>query len=225
MSSGVRMASYYPQYSSSGLPPRQSPPPSNVSTMGTVTIVLALCLTAVYVAQGVAGYLAGDQYAAAARQGRPALDVATWADALVVVQVPLLIGAYAATCVWLYRARANAQILSPHLHHRRSPAWVWLGWWMPVVSAWFPYQVVRDVRSGSIRNRPPQAFLGLWWLSFLVLITMDRVVARLTSSTAPLTQQRADHLAPVHLVFAAVALIAGMLWVGVVAEITDNQTK
>jgi len=67
---------------------------------------------------------AGDQYAAAARQGRPALDVATWADALVVVQVPLLIGSYAATCVWLYRARANAQILSPHLHHRRSPAWM-----------------------------------------------------------------------------------------------------
>ena len=219
------MTSHYQPYHTGGLPPRQSPPPANVSAMGTVTIVLALCLTAVYVAQGVGGYLAADDYAAAVRHGRPALDVATWSDTLVLVQVPLMIAAYAATCVWLYRARANAEILSPHLTHRRGPAWVWLGWWMPVVNAWFPYQVVRDIRSGSIRNRPPQAFLGLWWLSFLVLITMDRVIARLTTSTTPLTQQRADHLVVVQLVFAAVALIAGMLWVGVVAEITDNQKR
>ena len=102
---------------------------------------------------------------------------------------------------------------------------MWLGWWMPIVSLWFPFQVLRDVRNGSIGTRPPRAFVGLWWAAFLAFITMGGVVSRMTSSTSPLTQEGADHILVASLLYGAVALVAGVLWIGVVREITDNQAE
>jgi hypothetical protein len=57
------------------------------------------------------------------------------------------------------------------------------------------------------------------------MLTMDQVVARLTSSTSPLTQEGADHILTAQLVCAGLALVAGTLWIGVVLEITGNQTE
>lgn len=116
--------SYYPD----GVPEPRREPLDNVSTIGTAAVVLAGCLTASYVAQGIGALLVTEEYAEAARDGRAAIDVLTWVDAVVLLQILLMLASYVVTCLWLSRARANALLLSPDVPHRRGRVWVWLGW-------------------------------------------------------------------------------------------------
>jgi hypothetical protein len=50
----------------------------------------------------------------------------------------------------------------------------WLGWWVPIVSVWFPFQVVRDVLRGS--RLPGSAVVGFWWAAWLTLAVTSTVV-------------------------------------------------
>ncbi len=47
----------------------------------------------------------------------------------------------------------------------------------------------------------------------------------MTASSSPLTQGGADRILYAQLASAGVALVAGGLWIGLVREITDNQTE
>lgn len=71
--------------------------------------------------------------------------------------------------VWLFRARANAEALTP-VRHRLGKPWLVLGWIVPVVSFWFPYQVVSDIwRASDPRRTGRRSGLVLaWWLVFLL---------------------------------------------------------
>src|SRR4051812_9233206 len=51
---------------------------------------------------------------------------------------------WAVASVWLTRARQNAMLLTWY-QPRRSEAWIWLAWIIPVVNFWFPKQIVDDV--------------------------------------------------------------------------------
>ena len=53
---------------------------------------------------------------------------------------------------------------------------MWLGWWVPIVNVWFPFQVLRDVRDGSIADQPAARPRRLWWAAFLVVVALDQVV-------------------------------------------------
>jgi Domain of unknown function (DUF4328) len=94
--------------------------------------------------------------------------------------------------VWLYRARDNAERMSP-LPHRRSRAWLILGWLVPIVSFWFPYQIVADIRAASLRDdRPdpdaaPSTNLLNWWWALFLLNSFGAVLAFAVSNTAPVT--------------------------------------
>ncbi len=78
--------------------------------------------------------------------------------------------------VWLFRARNNAEFTSA-LQHRRSKVWLVLGWVVPVVSLWFPKQIVDDIWRSSDPHTPASATdldsirkPGLvygWWAAFL----------------------------------------------------------
>ena len=102
---------------------------------------------------------------------------------------------------------------------------MWLGWWVPLVNLWFLFQVLRDVRESSSPVHPPRALVGPWWAAFLALVVLDQVVTQMTSSSSPLTQEGADRILYGQLAAAAAALVAGVLWIGLVREITDNQTE
>lgn len=69
-------------------------------------------------------------------------------------------------CVWLWRSRRFAVVVDPGAPHAREAAWVWLGWVVPVVAWWFPYQVVRDIREATVRDPADRG--GLWWGAWLV---------------------------------------------------------
>lgn len=77
--------------------------------------------------------------------------------------------------VWLWRVRKNAEQMAA-ARHRRERVWTWLGWLVPVVNFWFPYQVVADVHRTSDPDLPPQSptprrsapgWLLTWWLAFV----------------------------------------------------------
>ncbi|WP_327639663.1 DUF4328 domain-containing protein [Kribbella sp. NBC_00482] len=78
--------------------------------------------------------------------------------------------------VWLWRVRANAHFFSDAPHRRRR-GWVIGGWMVPIISFWFPVQVVDDVvrasshyvwpRDGSLQAAPQAKVVRRWWGTFL----------------------------------------------------------
>ena len=65
--------------------------------------------------------------------------------------------------IWLYRAATLARRAG--LPARRSTLWAWLGFLVPIVNFWFPYQVARDtVPAGD----PARRTVRLWWTCWLL---------------------------------------------------------
>lgn len=79
--------------------------------------------------------------------------------------------------MWLWQARQNAEILCA-ARHRRSRVWLTLGWLIPGLNLWFPYQIVDDIHRASrpgnpdsvteLRTVPGSWRLPTWWASWLV---------------------------------------------------------
>jgi hypothetical protein len=65
--------------------------------------------------------------------------------------------------LWLYRAGTTARALG--LPVRRTPIWSALGWIIPVVNFWFPYQGVTDLFPEYHR---PDRRIAWWWVSSIV---------------------------------------------------------
>jgi hypothetical protein len=65
--------------------------------------------------------------------------------------------------IWLYRAAGLAR--KAGLPARRDPVWAILGFFIPVVNFWFPYQVARDcLPYGDPRRR----LSARWWTWYLI---------------------------------------------------------
>jgi hypothetical protein len=92
-----------------------------------------------------------------------------------VAQVAAYVIAGVVFLAWLWRARINAEAISPDLRHRHGREWVILGWVVPVVNLWFPPQVIRDVWRNSGGGRGG-ALIGVWWFLWLANLVLGRVV-------------------------------------------------
>jgi hypothetical protein len=104
--------------------------------------------------------------------GAAALD-----NVLLWVNAGAMVIAAVAFIVWLWRARANAELLvGPH-GQRLTREWVIGAWICPVVNLWFPYQVVVDVWRASTPNRDHRDGLVVWWwMTFLVSWLFTRFI-------------------------------------------------
>ncbi len=79
--------------------------------------------------------------------------------------------------VWLWRVRSNAELFCAG-RHRRGRGWVIGGWFCPVVTFWFPKQIVDDVIAASDPRTPPRVpdlrgirgngLVLAWWLTWVV---------------------------------------------------------
>lgn len=129
--------------------------------------------------------------------------------------VSLLFGlaAYVAACVWLQASRSFAAAANPAARFVHGPAWTWLGWWVPVVFLWFPYQVVRDIRGALIPNGARRVALGVWWPFWLL------------SSLRVFTSSSEDTEILVRSVAVAALTVAFIHWIRIVREITRAQEK
>ena len=104
--------------------------------------------------------------------GAAALD-----NVLLWVNAGALVLAAVAFIMWLWRARANAELLvGPH-GQRLTREWVIGAWICPVVNFWFPYQVVVDVWRASAPKRDGRdALVVWWWMTFLVSWLFTRFI-------------------------------------------------
>jgi len=71
--------------------------------------------------------------------------------------------------VWFRRARINAE--RSGWRQRRARGWTFWGWLLPIVSLWFPFQLMADIwRAGlPADQRRRTAWLpALWWTTWLL---------------------------------------------------------
>jgi len=90
----------------------------------------------------------------------------------VVVALSLLVGIATFVLVgrWLGLARRNADRIAPD-QQRWSKGWVWLSWIVPIVSLWYPKQVVDDVWRSTVRD-PVQPRTEWWWGTFIAAVAL-----------------------------------------------------
>jgi hypothetical protein len=188
------------------LPRKPLPEPPAGLAVGAV--VAACCLLFVELAELAILLVVGDRSGAGAGFGIVRFDPNS-------DTVTALFGlaAYLATCVWLQAGRKFAVAANPAARFAHGPAWTWLGWWVPIVFLWAPYQVVRDIRGAVVPVGERRVALGLWW-TFWLLAGL-RVVA---SSSQ-------DFEIIVRSVAALALTVAVVLWVRIIREITRAQEK
>lgn len=128
--------------------------------------------------------------------------------------VPVSLAAYVVGCLWLSQSRQFAQAVAPQFPHARDAVWVWLGWVIPVVAFWFPLQVVRDVRAATVDRRSATG-LAVWWSAWLLSFVR---ITFWSNSDPSLVPQLVSEL-----VTGVATLIAAVMWVRIVREITSAQ--
>ncbi|GAA1273674.1 hypothetical protein Psi02_04510 [Planotetraspora silvatica] len=108
------------------------------------------------------------------------------AGAVAMVQSVAYVLAIAAFLVWLYRARKNAEPLALW-PHRLSTPWLFFGWVVPVVSFWFPKQIMDDIwassKPGGLHLAPNfgaarrSGLIWAWWLAWLAAVWASKLVS------------------------------------------------
>jgi len=121
--------------------------------------------------------------------------------------------------LWLFQARKNAELINPRAEFVRSPGWAWGGWICPIVSLWFPFQVVRDTHR-AVAPHFSSALIGWWWALFLLMNVGGRISGRAVEDA---TASEASSFQSVSVFFALVELAALVLWGLILRRITREQ--
>ncbi|AXB45931.1 DUF4328 domain-containing protein [Amycolatopsis albispora] len=126
--------------------------------------------------------------------------------------------------LWCWRARLNAEALSP-ARHRLTRGWVIGGWFCPVVQLWFPYQVVSDIEKASrpdatadLRANP---LIGRWWVMLVVSLLLDQYVTQVVLRTVSAETLR--EAAGLTTVASGLQLIAAVMALVILRRITAAQ--
>lgn len=150
------------------------------------------------------------------------------ATGLAMLIVYLIVGVL--SLVWLFRARDNAEAASP-LPHRRSKVWLVLGWIVPVVSLWFPKQIMDDIWRSSDPATPASAtspdglrnpgLVTSWWALWLISNVVGMVFFRMTLDATTLADIRSAAIFDA--VTTPFTLAAALLFALVVWRISEFQ--
>lgn len=182
----------YPSQPQHGQPQGQYPPPGQfaqypgqyqppppvlrpVRALGSVVVVLAAVVTGGELLSGLTGF---------------GYSAYTWSayDTLTSLTSLVWLASFVVTGIWLTRIRRNSELLAPTFHHKRRWGWAWAGWLVPVVSFWFPFQVVRDAVTASASAgdpaapRPPRPPFALWWGTWLAGLALTNAASQQTTS-------------------------------------------
>jgi hypothetical protein len=68
-----------------------------------------------------------------------------WRMFISISHVVLAVFAAGMFLAWLRQARVNAELIGGPEQHQRSRSWVVLGWLVPILNVWYPYQIMRDI--------------------------------------------------------------------------------
>ncbi|MEU7855990.1 DUF4328 domain-containing protein [Nonomuraea sp. NPDC049141] len=124
--------------------------------------------------------------------------------------------------MWMFRVRANADVLEPDGHRHRKH-WLIFGWIAPILALWFPKQIIDDIWRASRRiDQPPRSGVIIaWWTAWLLSSWVSYVVVRLIIKTDDLEGIAAA--AKFDLVNLAMWMVAAALAAAVILRITNAQ--
>jgi hypothetical protein len=209
-------------YGQAGQPPWMTGPGDfkPAGQLGGVVITLAAVVT---VTDWISAFLspsANREYADAAIRGRSVASVFTSYDVINAIGSVVMLGAWIATSLWLGRARENAVRLNP-AGQRRSSVWVWLGWFVPIVSLWFPKQILDDTIAATApatdERRPIRT--GPYWAAWIALLVLNdvqfQVSLRSTNKIVP----------GLEFAIAIAATVALVFWIRLVRQISAAQDQ
>ncbi|MEV1172778.1 DUF4328 domain-containing protein [Nonomuraea sp. NPDC049784] len=138
-----------------------------------------------------------------------------------IVETFTYVVAIVAFLVWLFGVRANAEILAPDGHRRAKP-WLIFGWVIPIISFWFPKQIVDDIWDATHPTpSPPKGLFNAWWAAWLAGSLLSNVGSRLLFNAEELDQIAAA--ARFDVVCIGLMLVAAVLAIFVIRRITDVQ--
>ncbi|GAA1728188.1 hypothetical protein GCM10009809_24840 [Isoptericola hypogeus] len=126
---------------------------------------------------------------------------------------------------WVRRSQVFATHLAPGNGPRRGDAWPWFAWVLPVVSFWFPCQMVRDLRRATMGERLAAhraGSLGAWWGWWVALSLATNSVALRALDLRP---EEPVVLVPYETVVTVLTWVPLVLWVGIVREVTRVQRE
>lgn len=205
-------------------PPVYGYPPAHVRLhavhgLAVAAAVLAAVTVLVDWARAATAPAAAEALRQAADAGQePPLTLYDGVAALAMVVLPTWI----VTSLWLQKVRANAVAIAPH-EVRRSEVWSFLGWVVPVVSLWFPKQIVDDsarvaataltVRGTATRPVPTLA----WWLTWLAY----SVLGNAAGGSLP-TGGGTSVYPWLEFVVAVLGTVALVLWLRVLRDVTRS---
>ena len=200
------------------------------STDGLATALLVLSGVVAFldVLSAVTSFGAVDRYEQAVLEGRDPAAVITAYHLIAIPQVLALCAAWVVGSIWLTRSRGNAEAIAP-TEMRRSPAWAWLGWVVPIVSFWFPKQIVDDswrVAARTVGEDHTAArrsrVTGVWWAFWVAYLVLSYLISRLAFMGGGTNQGVYPGL-EVALAVASLAALAA--WVPVVRGLTGTQSR
>ncbi|GAB4084987.1 hypothetical protein GCM10028784_16170 [Myceligenerans cantabricum] len=216
---------FAPHVSSAQAAAPVGPLPPVPAGLAVAVIILAAALIAGRVATAASAWLASDDLKTAGELGLTYNETPYLLyDSMVVLHLPVSVAAYVVACLWLQQGRRFSLAVAPQVRHERSAVWVWLGWWVPIVTFWFPYQVVRDVRRATL-GAAMTGGMGLWWACWLIPNFIDNAVNGLTGGllgTGELTPAVAA-VPVLETVTALLTTVAGGSWIRYVRELTAAQ--
>ncbi|MDG4864698.1 DUF4328 domain-containing protein, partial [Streptomyces sp. T-3] len=86
--------------------------------------------------------------------------------------------------VWFWRVRMNGEAFAPE-YHAKHRLWTVFGWFVPIVSLWFPRRIAVDIWNASQDNSTKSrstALLNWWWAVFLISTTASEIAERANES-------------------------------------------
>jgi hypothetical protein len=162
----------------------------------------------------------------------PALDSVNAREAIAAgLDVLAMIGTAIAFIVWFHRAYKNVPALWPRHHLWRKPGWAIGAWFVPIVSLFFPFVMMREVwRAGDPHahpdgwqdsERPVAALLGVWWGLWLCANLLGNGVGRLSWDPKDVSDLQVSTV--LNVLSLAASIPAAVLAILVVRRATDRQ--
>ncbi len=88
--------------------------------------------------------------------------------------------------VWSWRARVNAEVLGGPGSQELSRGWTFWGWICPIVSLWFPCQIMLDIYRTSSGGQRSRAVVIAWWVVGLGAGVVPEIIgAGVTQNSTP----------------------------------------
>jgi hypothetical protein len=137
--------------------------------------------------------------------------------------------------IWLFRARSNAEAITP-IPHRRHSAWLIFSWGFPVIALWYPKQIVDDIWTTSMPGgidsgkEPPSlryarrsGLIWAWWVTWLISAWVSTMAYRTAGRGDELEDMLAT--AKIDAYFMPLTLVCATLAVAIVLKITRAQER